>query len=173
MYSTGPTAYLFFLFFFFFTLWFFLFTMNSLSSLTFDPQALALCNPGRPVTFRHFRPSRNVIVCSAKPVASPPTKASVVPDTSAARIGSLSQVSGVLGCQWGDEGKGKLVDILAQHFEIVARCQVLRKLFSFSPSASFPQVSNRGSLNSTDLVCCVRVHLSIYRCLLFARFLMF
>ncbi|KAF6173026.1 hypothetical protein GIB67_006402 [Kingdonia uniflora] len=39
------------------------------------------------------------------------------------RIGSLSQVSGVLGCQWGDEGKGKLVDILAGHFDIVARCQ--------------------------------------------------
>ncbi|KAH6819392.1 adenylosuccinate synthase [Perilla frutescens var. frutescens] len=39
------------------------------------------------------------------------------------RIGDLSQVSGVLGCQWGDEGKGKLVDILAQHFDIVARCQ--------------------------------------------------
>ncbi|KAI3951527.1 hypothetical protein MKX01_018643 [Papaver californicum] len=39
------------------------------------------------------------------------------------RLGSLSQVSGVLGCQWGDEGKGKLVDILAKHFDIVARCQ--------------------------------------------------
>ncbi|KAG6413642.1 hypothetical protein SASPL_126356 [Salvia splendens] len=39
------------------------------------------------------------------------------------RIGDLSHVSGVLGSQWGDEGKGKLVDILAQHFEIVARCQ--------------------------------------------------
>lgn len=41
------------------------------------------------------------------------------------RVGSLSQVSGVLGCQWGDEGKGKLVDILAKHFDVVARCQVL------------------------------------------------
>ncbi|KAA8529659.1 hypothetical protein F0562_034241 [Nyssa sinensis] len=30
------------------------------------------------------------------------------------RIGSLRQVSGVLGSQWGDEGKGKLVDILAK-----------------------------------------------------------
>uniref|UniRef100_A0A7N0REV6 Adenylosuccinate synthetase, chloroplastic n=1 Tax=Kalanchoe fedtschenkoi TaxID=63787 RepID=A0A7N0REV6_KALFE len=40
-----------------------------------------------------------------------------------ARVESLSQVSGVLGCQWGDEGKGKLVDILAPHFDIVARCQ--------------------------------------------------
>lgn len=44
---------------------------------------------------------------------------------SPSRIESLSQVSGVLGCQWGDEGKGKLVDILAEHFDIVARCQVL------------------------------------------------
>ncbi|XP_057770314.1 adenylosuccinate synthetase 1, chloroplastic [Salvia miltiorrhiza] len=39
------------------------------------------------------------------------------------RIVDLSHVSGVLGCQWGDEGKGKLVDVLAQHFDIVARCQ--------------------------------------------------
>ncbi|XP_078436576.1 adenylosuccinate synthase [Wolffia australiana] len=39
------------------------------------------------------------------------------------RVGSLSQVSGVLGCQWGDEGKGKLVDILAKQFDVVARCQ--------------------------------------------------
>lgn len=36
----------------------------------------------------------------------------------------LSQVCAVLGTQWGDEGKGKLVDILAQRFDIVARCQV-------------------------------------------------
>ncbi|KAL0359503.1 UNVERIFIED_CONTAM: Adenylosuccinate synthetase 1, chloroplastic [Sesamum angustifolium] len=39
------------------------------------------------------------------------------------RIASLGQVTGVLGCQWGDEGKGKLVDILAKHFDVVARCQ--------------------------------------------------
>jgi hypothetical protein len=30
----------------------------------------------------------------------------------------------VLGSQWGDEGKGKLVDVLAPRFDIVARCQV-------------------------------------------------
>ncbi|XP_020242761.1 adenylosuccinate synthetase, chloroplastic-like [Asparagus officinalis] len=29
----------------------------------------------------------------------------------------------VLGSQWGDEGKGKLVDVLAEQFDIVARCQ--------------------------------------------------
>lgn len=29
----------------------------------------------------------------------------------------------VLGAQWGDEGKGKIVDLLSQHFSIVARYQ--------------------------------------------------
>ncbi|KAL6944225.1 Adenylosuccinate synthase [Hanseniaspora osmophila] len=28
----------------------------------------------------------------------------------------------VLGSQWGDEGKGKLVDLLVDHYDIVARC---------------------------------------------------
>ncbi|BAT85290.1 Adenylosuccinate synthetase [Vigna angularis] len=94
--------------------------MNSISSITFDSHAI--CNPHRPFSSRRFHLARNLVVCSAKPVAPPPTKLAAA-DTSAARIGSLSQVSGVLGCQWGDEGKGKLVDVLAQHFEIVARCQ--------------------------------------------------
>src|SRR6195256_6226775 len=29
----------------------------------------------------------------------------------------------VLGAQWGDEGKGKVVDLLAERFDIVARYQ--------------------------------------------------
>ena len=29
----------------------------------------------------------------------------------------------VLGAQWGDEGKGKIVDLLAPRFDIVARYQ--------------------------------------------------
>ena len=37
----------------------------------------------------------------------------------------LSTVTVVLGSQWGDEGKGKIVDMLAEHVDIVARCQVL------------------------------------------------
>eukprot|EP00736_Rhodelphis_marinus_P009022 Rmarinus@m.27891 len=36
---------------------------------------------------------------------------------------NLSPVNVILGSQWGDEGKGKLVDILAKDFDIVARCQ--------------------------------------------------
>lgn len=35
----------------------------------------------------------------------------------------------VLGSQWGDEGKGKLVDILAQQYDIIARAQVIFKAF--------------------------------------------
>ncbi|CCK70550.1 adenylosuccinate synthase KNAG_0E02910 [Huiozyma naganishii CBS 8797] len=31
-------------------------------------------------------------------------------------------VNVVLGAQWGDEGKGKLVDLLVGHYDIVARC---------------------------------------------------
>lgn len=33
-------------------------------------------------------------------------------------------VTVVLGGQWGDEGKGKLVDILAQDADLVCRAQV-------------------------------------------------
>jgi adenylosuccinate synthase len=33
----------------------------------------------------------------------------------------MSNLSMILGAQWGDEGKGKLVDILSEHFDIVAR----------------------------------------------------
>eukprot|EP00879_Flechtneria_rotunda_P024648 GHRR01026148.1.p1 GENE.GHRR01026148.1~~GHRR01026148.1.p1 ORF type:complete len:112 (+),score=16.75 GHRR01026148.1:162-497(+) len=34
-----------------------------------------------------------------------------------------AQVCVVLGTQWGDEGKGKLVDILAQQYDVIARAQ--------------------------------------------------
>ncbi|KAK3446751.1 hypothetical protein EUGRSUZ_A02394 [Eucalyptus grandis] len=63
------------------------------------------------------------VVCSAKPPRAAAAAVSAAPESPASRIGGLSQVSGVLGCQWGDEGKGKLVDILARHFDVVARCQ--------------------------------------------------
>lgn len=64
------------------------------------------------------------IACSASPIVTLEERKGEIPS----RIGSLGQVSGVLGCQWGDEGKGKLVDILAKHFDVVARCQVLSSL---------------------------------------------
>ena len=34
---------------------------------------------------------------------------------------SLGNVTSIIGAQWGDEGKGKAVDILAEHYDIIAR----------------------------------------------------
>nr|CAD7197167.1 unnamed protein product [Timema douglasi] len=36
----------------------------------------------------------------------------------------VSKVTVVLGAQWGDEGKGKVVDMLATEVDIVCRCQL-------------------------------------------------
>lgn len=36
-----------------------------------------------------------------------------------------NKVTVVLGAQWGDEGKGKVVDLLATESDMVCRCQVL------------------------------------------------
>lgn len=38
-----------------------------------------------------------------------------------AQIKHLGQVCAVIGGQWGDEGKGKLVDILAEHYDVIVR----------------------------------------------------
>src|SRR6266480_1958913 len=35
----------------------------------------------------------------------------------------MPKIIAVIGAQWGDEGKGKIVDLLAERFEIVARYQ--------------------------------------------------
>lgn len=41
------------------------------------------------------------------------------------RTETESKVIVILGAQWGDEGKGKVVDMLAENVDIVCRCQVL------------------------------------------------
>lgn len=33
----------------------------------------------------------------------------------------LGQVTAIIGAQWGDEGKGKVTDILGEHFDVIAR----------------------------------------------------
>jgi len=35
---------------------------------------------------------------------------------------AAEQVIALMGAQWGDEGKGKLVDVLGANFDIIARC---------------------------------------------------
>lgn len=36
-------------------------------------------------------------------------------------LASLGPVCAVIGAQWGDEGKGKAIDLLAEHYDIIAR----------------------------------------------------
>lgn len=40
------------------------------------------------------------------------------------RTDAGNKVTVVLGAQWGDEGKGKVVDLLATEADVVCRCQV-------------------------------------------------
>ncbi|KAJ8774647.1 hypothetical protein K2173_017093 [Erythroxylum novogranatense] len=93
------------------------------SSLQLRSNAVAsptLCSP----RWQQRSSTPNFVVCSVKSPSSESLRfAESAAKDSLSRINSLSHVSGVLGCQWGDEGKGKLVDILAHHFDIVARCQ--------------------------------------------------
>ena len=35
----------------------------------------------------------------------------------------MKKVDEILGLQWGDEGKGKVVDVLTPRYEVVARFQ--------------------------------------------------
>lgn len=44
--------------------------------------------------------------------------------SAAAPPGRGNKVTVVLGAQWGDEGKGKVVDMLATDADLVCRCQV-------------------------------------------------
>ena len=50
---------------------------------------------------------------------------------------STSNVKVVVGGQWGDEGKGKLVDLLAAKADYVCRCQVLQQSGDAYVSRSF------------------------------------
>ena len=63
---------------------------------------------------------------------------------------SNSNVKVILGGQWGDEGKGKIVDLLAENMDMVCRGQVCwllgRMYFSRSPDR---HVSDLVSMSTT------------------------
>lgn len=85
----------------------------------FLPSTSALSVSSASRAEKRFSSSRRSAVCTASVAAK-------VSDQSAAdeaEYAKLSKVCAVLGTQWGDEGKGKLVDILAQRYDVVARCQ--------------------------------------------------
>lgn len=54
-----------------------------------------------------------------KNYTNPPTSGQKRP-----RSETGNKVTVVLGAQWGDEGKGKVVDLLATESDMVCRCQV-------------------------------------------------
>lgn len=50
-----------------------------------------------------------------------------------------SKANVVLGAQWGDEGKGKVVDMLASEADIVCRCQVSKRVKEMRKFFCIPQ----------------------------------
>ncbi|KAF7041080.1 hypothetical protein CFC21_050912 [Triticum aestivum] len=95
----------------------------SLSTLNHHPAAAAAAGRGRSFSPAAPAPSSVRLPGRQAPAPAAASALAVEADPAADRVSSLSQVSGVLGSQWGDEGKGKLVDVLAPRFDIVARCQ--------------------------------------------------
>lgn len=76
-------------------------------------------------TQQRTRSQRSIRHCQQ---ATRPNRSAVCQSTKSAtpvveKVDLDARVAVVLGTQWGDEGKGKLVDILAQKYEIVARAQ--------------------------------------------------
>ena len=59
--------------------------------------------------------------CAHFPPSSTPRSPSVVSQTSPAKPSASRPSAVILGAQWGDEGKGKIVDVLSERFDIVAR----------------------------------------------------
>jgi adenylosuccinate synthase len=113
-----------------------------LAPLSLDPAPFPLIRPAAGCGGRVLPvPGPAPRLC--RPLRAAPVAPATTDEPSAAargRLESLSQVAGVLGTQWGDEGKGKLVDILAQRFDVVARCQVSLSL-SLSLSLSRTHLS--------------------------------
>ncbi|CAN6298148.1 unnamed protein product [Urochloa humidicola] len=96
-----------------------------LAPLSLDPAPFPLLRPAAGCGGGRVLPRPAPRLCRplrAAPVV-PATAEEPLSAVARGRLESLSQVAGVLGTQWGDEGKGKLVDILAQRFDVVARCQ--------------------------------------------------
>src|SRR5579875_4154259 len=55
------------------------------------------------------------------PAHFPPCRTPENPLTQASNKPSAKTSAVILGAQWGDEGKGKIVDVLSEKFDIVAR----------------------------------------------------
>ncbi len=52
--------------------------------------------------------------------------------------GLKSKHTAILGAQWGDEGKGKLVDILAEKYDICARFNGFSQINLYNVYNNYP-----------------------------------
>ncbi|CAI5981304.1 unnamed protein product [Closterium sp. NIES-64] len=87
---------------------------------SFTQSRAAVTGRSRSSSCRQIAASRRRSAVRASVAASAPNAQAAAAEAEWAK---LSKVCAVLGTQWGDEGKGKLVDILAQRYDVVARCQ--------------------------------------------------
>lgn len=71
-----------------------------------------------------------------------------------------SKVTVVLGAQWGDEGKGKVVDMIATDVDVVCRCQVSSTRIYFC---------SQGILSQPDCIVYIISQLKIY----YTKFVLF
>ena len=53
------------------------------------------------------------------------------------------KVDVLLGLQWGDEGKGKVVDVLTPRYDVVARYTGIRRPEICAPFHSFRNISRK------------------------------
>ena len=54
------------------------------------------------------------------------------------KMEELNKVTVVVGAQFGDEGKGKVVDMICQSADIVCRCQVRINTLSLTKQGGMP-----------------------------------
>ena len=79
------------------------------------------------------------------------------------QAGLDARVAAVLGGQWGDEGKGKLADVLAKNYDVVGRfngganagCVAIPHLMSLSLSLSLSLSPSSSDVASSSLVFCL------------------
>ena len=82
-----------------------------------------------------------------------------------ARVESLNKVTVVIGAQWGDEGKGKVVDMLAQTADIVCRCQVgCNQNCCLRPGSASPSDSVGTSVKNGHAKTCAQQRTAAHNC---------
>lgn len=115
------------------------------SSRAWGKAPAGVCSP-LPVPPKRATQVRCSSSVAAKPTApnASETGADASADASVDEFSKLSNVCAVLGTQWGDEGKGKLVDILAKRYDVVCRCQVSRAFWELRSSGKRNQGRKEG-----------------------------